>query len=175
MYFCGYVALSSVPNWEVICIIPIFGIHFWSKFGYLTPWGDHISGYPLLFGNSFRRNIIMLCPKCISVVTLHYQMVQIGKYLHNTHICGNVWSTFWYFTPGVSIYRVTPHCFAINFEEIPSCFVLNVFLWLLCIIKWSKLGSYLHNTNIWVHFWSKIGYLTPRGDHIYGYSLLFCN
>jgi hypothetical protein len=133
--------------------------HFWSKFGYLTPWGDHISGYPLLFGNSFRRNIIMLCPKCISVVTLHYQMVQIGKYLHNTHICGNFWSTFWYLTPGVSIYRVTPHCFAINFEEIPSCFVLDVFLWLLCIIKWSDLGVIFlipifgvifgHNFSIW--------------------------
>jgi hypothetical protein len=26
MYFCGYFALSSDPNWEVICIIPIFGI-----------------------------------------------------------------------------------------------------------------------------------------------------
>jgi hypothetical protein len=38
--------------------------------------------------------------------------------------------------------------FAINFEEIPSSFVLNVFLWLLCINKWTKLGSHLHNTNI---------------------------
>ncbi len=42
-------------------------------------------------------------------------------------------------------------------------------------IKWSKLGSYFHNTNIWGHFWSKFGYLTPRGDHIYGYPQLFSN
>ena len=40
--------------------------------------------------------------------------------------------------PGVYMYRVTPHCYAINFEEIPSCFVLNAVLWLLCIIKWSN-------------------------------------
>ncbi len=33
--------------------------------------------------------------------------------------------------PGVTIYRVTPYCLTINFEEIPSCFVL----------KGSKLGS----------------------------------
>jgi hypothetical protein len=74
---------------------------------------------------------------------------------------------------GVTIYRVNPYCLAINFEEMPSCFVLNVFLWLLCIIKWSKLGSYLRNTNIWRHLWSEFGYLTTRGDHIYGYPLLF--
>jgi hypothetical protein len=29
---------------------------------------------------------------------------------------------------------------------------MNVFLWLLCILKWSKLGSYLLNTKIWGHF-----------------------
>ncbi len=27
--FCGYVALSSDPNWEVICIIPIFVVKIW--------------------------------------------------------------------------------------------------------------------------------------------------
>ena len=54
-----------------------------------------------------------------------------------------------------------------------SCVVLNVFLGLLCIFKWSKLGSYLHNTNIWGHFWSKFGNLTPRGDHIYEYPHCF--
>jgi hypothetical protein len=100
MYFCGYFALSNGPNWDVIWIIPIFGVIFGQNLG--------------------------------------------------------IWP------PGVTIYRVTPNCFAINFEQIPSCSVLNVFLWLFCIIKWSKLGSYLHNTNIWGHFWSKCGYLTPR-------------
>jgi hypothetical protein len=63
------------------------------------------------------------------------------------------------FDPGVFIYRVTPHCFAINFEEIPSWFVLNVFVWLLCITKWSDLEVIFlipifgvifgHNFSIW--------------------------
>ena len=71
---------------------------------------------------------------------------------------------FW--PPEVLIYRVTPHCVTINFEEIPLWFVLNVFLLLLCTIKSFKLGIYLHNTRIWGHFWSKYGYLTPWGAHI---------
>jgi hypothetical protein len=64
MYFCGYVALSNGANWEVIWIIPIFGVIFGQNLGIWPP------GWPA-----------------------------IGS----------------------------PHCFAINFEEIPSCFVLNVF------------------------------------------------
>jgi hypothetical protein len=86
---------------------------------------------------------------------------KLESYLHNTNIWHHFWSTFRYLTPGVTIYRVTPYCLAINFEEISSYFVLNVFLWLLCIIKWSKLVNYLHNTNIWGHFWSKFVYLNP--------------
>ena len=35
--------------------------------------------------------------------------------------------------------------------------------------KWSKLGSYLHDTNIWVIF------LSPQGDPIYGYSYCSVN
>ena len=64
-------------------------------------------------------------------------------------------------SPGVCMYRVTPHCYAINFEEIPSYFVLNVYLMLFCIIKWSKYGSSFDNSNIWGLSWSKCGYLTP--------------
>ena len=64
--------------------------------------------------------------------------------------------------PGVPIYMGISYWFAIYFEEIPPSLVLNVFLWWLCIIKWPKLGNYLHNTNIWVHFWSTFGYLTPE-------------
>ena len=70
---------------------------------------------------------------------------------------------------------VTLHCFANNFEEIPSWFVMNVCLWLLWMIKWVKLWSYLHSINIWDDLLSKYGYLTPRGYHTKGYSLLFCH
>ena len=70
---------------------------------------------------------------------------------------------FGYLTPhNAHISRATP-CFDINFGDLSSCVVLNVFLWLLCIIKWAKWGSYLHSTCIWGRFWSKFGYLTPIG------------
>ena len=71
---------------------------------------------------------------------------------------------FW--PPGVLIYRVTPHCVTINFEEIPLWFVLNVFLLLLCTIKSFKLGIYLHNTRIWGHFGQNMG-IWPHGLLIY--------
>ena len=70
---------------------------------------------------------------------------------------------------------VTLHCFDNNFEEIPSWFVMNVCLWLLWMIKWVKLWSYLHSINIWDDLLSKYEYLTPRGYHTQGYSLLFCH
>ena len=60
----------------------------------------------------------------------------------------------------MSIYQITPHCFAINLKEIPSCFVCKLFLWLLCMIKCSNYGSYLDNTNFLAHFGSKCGHLT---------------
>ena len=65
-----------------------------------------------------------------------------------------------YLTPRGALY-----CFFINFKEIPSCVVLNVCLWLLCIIKWTKLRSYLHYTYIWDHLLSKFGNLTPYDAH----------
>ena len=66
MYFCGYFVLSYVPNWEAICIVPIFGLVFGKIWLNASPRHDHI--------------------------------------------------------------YVTPHCFTIKFEEAPSCFVLNAFL-----------------------------------------------
>ena len=64
--------------------------------------------------------------------------------------------------PGVPLYRITLHCFVINFEETPSCFVLNVFKWLFYMIKLIKLWSYLHNTNIWGHFGQNLSIWPPR-------------
>jgi hypothetical protein len=33
MYFCGYFTFSNGPTWEVIWIIPIFGVIFGKKMG----------------------------------------------------------------------------------------------------------------------------------------------
>ncbi len=66
--------------------------------------------------------------------------------------------------PGMIVWK-PPYCFAIHFEEISSCFVLNVFLWLHCLIKRFKLWSYLHIINICGRFgvfeplgWSYMGF-----------------
>jgi hypothetical protein len=69
-----------------------------------------------------------------------------------------------------------PAVWQLILEEILTCFVINVFLWIFCIIKWSKLGGYWHNTTIWGILWSKYGDLTPWGDPIIlCYHLLFGN
>ena len=44
MYFCGYFALPNGPNWEVICIIPIFVVILTKKWVF-NPLGDHILDY----------------------------------------------------------------------------------------------------------------------------------
>ena len=41
----------------------------------------------------------------------------------------------WGFDPPGSPCMGLPPCYAINFEEIPSCFVLNVYLWLLSMMN----------------------------------------
>ncbi len=48
-------------------------------------------GVPPLFCNSFWRNNIMPCPECIFVVTLRYQMVQIGKLSAYYQYLGHFW------------------------------------------------------------------------------------
>jgi hypothetical protein len=105
----------------------------------------------------------MLCPECIFVVTKYFALSNGPNWeviwiipIFWVIYCQNV--VIW--PPGWPYKRLPATVLQLNFEEIPSCFVLNVFLWLLCIIKCSKLGSYLNNTNIWGHFWSKFGYLT---------------
>ena len=60
----------------------------------------------------------------------------------------------------------TPYGLVINMEEMPRCVVLGVFLWSLCIIRWAKSGSHLHNNNIWGYFWSKFGHSIPGWPYI---------
>jgi hypothetical protein len=81
----------------------------------------------------------------------------------------------WVIDPPGSPYIVLPPAVWQLILEILTCFVINVSLWIFCTIKRSTLGSYWHNTIIWGHFWSQYGYLTPRGDPILCYHLLFCH
>ena len=175
IYFHGYFVLSNGPNWGVICIIPIFGVVFGQNLGIWPPGVPIYATTPNCFAinsdeipSCFVLNVF-LCLLCM------IKWFKLWSYLHN--IC--IWVTFgqnlsiW--PPGVPIYRVNYHCFAIHFEEIPSYVVLNVFLWLLYTIEWAKLGSYLNVTYIWDRFWSKFGNLTPWGANIDGHFPLVCN
>ena len=79
--------------------------------------------------------------------------------------------------PQVSMYEVTPPSTVMDLilKKIQSLFVLNVYLWLYCIIRWSKQGRYLDNISIWghcSHFWSKCWNFTPLGLHVQGFSPL---
>ena len=85
-------------------------------------------------------------PSCIVYLWLlciiKWQMVDIGKFFCIILIFGTIFGEkIGYLTPGVPVCKVIHYCLSIHLEEIPSFFVLYVFLWLLCIIKWSKLGS----------------------------------
>ena len=46
---------------------------------------------------------------------------------------------------------------------------LKLFFFLFYIIKWSKMGSYLHNINIWGNFCQTMDILPP-GNHILDYG-----
>ena len=109
---------------------------------------------------------------CFVLTVFLVKLSKRGSYLHNTNIWVIFYQNLGIWPPAIG---VTLHCFANNFEEIPSWFVMNVCLWLLWMIKWVKLWSYLHSINIWDDLLSKYGYLTPRGYHTKGYSLLFCH
>jgi hypothetical protein len=98
-----------------------------------------------------------------------------SSYLYITNIWGHFLVKMWVLDPRGTLYSVITCSFVIYLEEILYYFVSYIFLWLFYIIKESKLGRYLHITNIWGHFWSKFGNLTTRGDPILCHHLLFGN
>ena len=133
MYFCGDSVLLNGPNWEIICIIPIFGVIFGQNFGIWPPGVPiYIYGCLLLVCH---LNTTKPSPKCIFWYLCIIKWTKLGGYLHNT----NIWvisgqnSDFW--PPGVLICIVTPYCFAIYFEEIVSCFALNAIFYIWYCLK----------------------------------------
>jgi hypothetical protein len=162
MYFWGYFALSNSPNWQVICIIPIFGVIFGPNLGIWPPGVTIYNVTPYCLAINFEEIPSYFVLNVFLWLFCIIRWSKLCSYLHNTNIWGHFGQNWGIWLPGVTIYRLNPHCFAINFEEIPSSFVLNVFLWLLCIIKWSKLVGYLHNTNIWGHFCQNLGIWASR-------------
>ena len=122
------------------------------KIWFLTPWGDTIWCYNLVFGHLFWRITTMFCSKCIFLAIKWFKM---WNYWHNPIILVIFCQNFDNWPPGVPLYSVITCCFAINFQESLLWFVKNVFLWLFCIIKSWKLDIYSHNTDIWALFGPK--------------------
>ena len=46
MHFCGCYVFLMPQTGRNFNIISIFGVNFWSKFRYLTPWGAPLYGSP---------------------------------------------------------------------------------------------------------------------------------
>ena len=98
--------------------INLHNIHIWSYFGQISvfdPLGRTYI-YRVVLSNAQNRKVLWIIP---IFAVIFGQNVK-----------------FW--PPGVSPYRVTPHCYGIYLEEIWSCFVLNVYLWFLFITRWHK-------------------------------------
>ena len=50
-------------------------------------------------------------------------------FLHDINIWGHFLPKFGFLTPGAPIYSVPLNCYAAEYEDIASRFILNVFLW----------------------------------------------
>ena len=76
MYFCGYFTLPNGPNWEVIGIIPIFGVIV-TEIWVFNTLGDHILEY--------MGHITKITPK----MDLFTPKISKNEVLHDT-LCGLV-------------------------------------------------------------------------------------
>ena len=94
MYSSGYFILSNDSNWKLICIISIFEVIL-VKILVFDPLGRTYI-YRVVVSNAQNRKVLWIIP---IFAVIFGQNVK-----------------FW--PPGVSPYRVTPHCYGIYLEEI---------------------------------------------------------
>ena len=94
MYSSGYFILSNDSNWKLICIISIFEVIL-VKISVFDPLGRTYI-YRVVVSNAQNRKVLWIIP---IFAVIFGQNVK-----------------FW--PPGVSPYRVTPHCYGIYLEEI---------------------------------------------------------
>ncbi len=108
------------------------------SFGYLTHRGDPVLLPPAIW--QFILPNIILGSKYIFMDNLYQQRIPIGiLFAYYQYLAVIVGQNLGTWPPGVIIYMVTPNFFAINVEEISSCFLLNVFLWLHKMVQIGKL------------------------------------
>ena len=44
------------------------------------------------------------------------------------------------------MYMVLFKCYEFDLTEMPLCFIGNLFFWLFCAVKWTKLGAFDNDT-----------------------------
>ena len=149
---------SKGPNGEVICILPIFGVVFRSKYGYCTPGWPYIVLPPAVW--QFTLSQIYIHGYFILPKGPNWEVICILP------IFGVIFSQTWgTWPPGVTLYSANTCCWAIYFEEMLSYFVPNI-LWLFYIITWSKLEVIYIIPTFKSFYWPQFGHLTPRGEPI---------
>ncbi len=138
MYF-GYFLLSNRPGLGVICAIPIFGVIFGQNLG-IWPPGVPICRITLhCFTINFEETLI-LCYECIKSGYFTLSNWSNCEVICITSIFGVIFGqnlAIWH--PGVTIYRVNPHCCAINLEEMPSYSMENAVLWISSNVNVDKI------------------------------------
>ena len=124
------------------------------------------------FDNAKFHHVLSWIYICGYFTCLHYQMLQIVLIISIFGIILGQNEGIW--PQGVSMYMGYLPLFCNSFEEIPSCFGLNVYVWLLCIIKWSK-GEAIWIIRIFgVIFCQNVG-IWPPGSPCIGLRTLLCN
>ena len=161
MYFWCYFVLSNHSNWEFICIIPIFEVIFGQNMG-IWPPGVIIyrvtpTVLPLIL-KKYHYGLSWMYFCCYFVLSNHSNweficIIPVFEVIFGQNM--GIWP------PGVLIYRVTPLCFAIYFEEIVSHFMLNATFLIFCTFERSEMSK----SDYFDFFLSKIRRLTPRDDN----------
>ena len=162
--FCGYFTWLNGPNFEVIFIIPIFGVLFSQNLG-IRPLGLSYRGLsPSVLALIFKKSHYAL-----SWMNCCGHFTWSNGYLHNINIWGNFWSQFGYLPPpGYPYIGLLP----IVLQLLLNKYLLALVWMYFCgyfVLSNGLNGIFLHNTYIWGRFWSYFGYLTPWGDLIWDF------
>ncbi len=87
------------PNWEVICILPIFGVIFRQNLG---TWSPEVTLYSVItccLVIYFGEILSYFVPNIFLRLFYIIKGYKWGRYLHITNIWGRFWSKCGYFSP----------------------------------------------------------------------------
>jgi hypothetical protein len=117
------------PTWEDFCIISIFRVIFGQNLGFWPP-GAPIYRVPL---NCYAVDYEDIASRFTLNVFLGYFVLSngpTGRILIEYQKFGVIFDqNFGFWPPGALIYRAPLNCYAVDYEDIASRFILNVFLW----------------------------------------------